>query len=55
MADKSISPEELARKLTALHEAKAKATAVRAAAQKELKELLTARQEALLVQSGMLE
>lgn len=55
VADKSTPPEELAKKLTALHEAKDKALAARTAAQKDLKDLLTARQEAILVQSGMLE
>jgi hypothetical protein len=55
VADKSTPPEELAKKLAALREAKEKAIAARAAAQKELKELLTARQEAILVQNGMLE
>jgi hypothetical protein len=55
VADKATPPEELTRKLNALHEAKEKAKAARLEAQKDLKELLTARQEALLVQSGLLE
>lgn len=55
VADKATPPEELAKKLAALHEAKEKAAAARTAAQKDLKDLLTARQEAILVQNGMLE
>jgi len=55
VADKATPPEELAKKLAALHEAKEKAAAARVAAQKDLKDLLTARQEAILVQNGMLE
>ncbi len=55
VADKATPPEDLAKKLAALHEAKEKAAAARTAAQKDLKDLLTARQEAILVQNGMLE
>jgi hypothetical protein len=54
LADKSASPEDIARKLAALHEAKEKAKVERAAAEKELKELLTARQEAILVSTGLI-
>ena len=42
-------------KLAALREAKEKAKTQLTAAQKELKELLTRRQEAILVNSGILE
>jgi hypothetical protein len=52
--DKSASSEDIGKKLTALHEAKEKAKADRATAEKELKELLTARQEAILVSSGLI-
>jgi hypothetical protein len=55
VADKATPADELAKKLAALHDAKAKAQAARTAAQKEVKDLLTARQEAILVQNGMLE
>ena len=47
--------EEIGRKLTALREAREKARAELAAAQKELKELITVRQEAVLVSMGTLE
>jgi hypothetical protein len=47
--------EELTKKLAAYREARAKAREELAAAQKELKELLTAKQEVTLVVEGMLE
>lgn len=49
------SAEEIDQKLAALREARAKAQANLDAARKELKELLTAKQEANLVLMGMLE
>jgi hypothetical protein len=53
--DKGSTAETLASKVTALREAKEKAKADVTAAQKELRELLTARQEAVLVSSGVLD
>ena len=53
--DKGATAEQLAAKVTALREAKEKAKADIATAQKELRELLTARQEAVLVSSGILD
>jgi len=53
--NKSASSEEIGKKLTALREAREKAKADLVAAQKDLKELLTQRQEATLVMMGMLE
>lgn len=53
--NKEATPEQIKEKLTALREAKAKAKENLLAAQKELTELLTARQEAVLVQNGTLE
>lgn len=55
LENRNTSAEELTRRLTALREARAKAQAELVAAQKGLKELLTARQEAVLVQNGMLD
>lgn len=55
VADKSTSPEDIAKKLANLREAKEKAKAELAAAQKELRELLSARQEATLVTNGILD
>lgn len=52
---KDAPPEDIKKKLTAYREARDKARAELQAAQKELKELVTARQEALLVMRGMLE
>jgi len=54
VADKATPPEELTKKIAALREAKAKAKANLAAAQKDLRELLSARQEATLISSGIL-
>jgi len=55
LENKSATPEEIKAKLTALREARAKAREAVATAQKELKEVLTQRQEAVLVNMGMLE
>ena len=49
------SADEIGRKLTALREAREKARVELVAAQKELKELVTVRQEAVLVSMGMLD
>src|SRR5436309_1881660 len=51
--NKSASADEISAKLTALRDARTKARADLEAAQKELKEVLTARQEAVLVSMGM--
>jgi hypothetical protein len=53
--DKSTPPAVLAQKLSALRAARDQAKADTAAAQKELKELLTQRQEAIMVNRGLLE
>jgi len=53
--NKSATPDDIKAKLTALRDAKTKAKADLAKAQDDLKELLTARQEAVLVGFGMLE
>jgi hypothetical protein len=55
LENKDTPAEEITKKLSALREARDKARADVAAAQKELKEVLTARQEAVLVTMGMLE
>lgn len=55
LANKEAKPEEIAAALTALREAKAAARAELEKAQKDLKEVLTARQEAQLVTFGMLD
>ena len=55
LENKDTPAEEISKKLTALREAREKGRAELAAAQKELKEVLTARQEAVLVTFGMLE
>ena len=55
VADKAAAPDEINKKLAALREAREKAKADLTAAQKELKELLSARQEAILVTNGLLE
>jgi hypothetical protein len=52
---KDAPADEINAKLAALREARAKAKADLEAAQKELKEVLTARQEAVLVSMGTLE
>jgi peptidoglycan hydrolase CwlO-like protein len=53
--NKDTPAEDIAKKLAALREARDKARADLAAVQKELKEVLTQRQEAVLVTMGMLE
>jgi Spy/CpxP family protein refolding chaperone len=53
--DKSSSADAITAKVTALREAREKAKADIAAAQKELRELLTARQEAVLISGGILD
>ena len=55
MDNKDAAPETIAKKLTSLREARDKARKDVADAQKELKEVLTQRQEAVLVMNGMLE
>jgi hypothetical protein len=55
VADKGTSPEDLSKKIAALREAKEKAKNDLAAAQKELRELLSARQEAVLITNGILD
>jgi peptidoglycan hydrolase CwlO-like protein len=55
LENKDTPAEEITKKLTALREAREKARAELAAAQKDLKEVLTPRQEAVLVTFGMLE
>jgi hypothetical protein len=55
LENKDTPAAEIATKLTALREARDKARADLAAVQKELKEVLTQRQEAVLVTMGMLE
>jgi hypothetical protein len=55
LEDKSMSAEEITRRLTVYREAREKSRADRAAAQKELKDVLSARQEAVLVSSGLLD
>lgn len=53
--NKSASSDDITKKLAALREAREKARTALQAAQKDLKELCTPRQEAMLVMSGMLE
>ena len=53
--DKNAAPETIAKKLAGLREAREKARKDVADAQKDLKEILTQRQEAVLVINGMLE
>jgi Spy/CpxP family protein refolding chaperone len=53
--NKDASADEINAKLAALREARAKAKTELEAAQKELKEVLTARQEAVFVSMGTLE
>jgi hypothetical protein len=51
----SASTEQIAAKLTALRQAREKAASDLAAARKDLKDVLTARQEALLVTMNYLD
>jgi hypothetical protein len=55
LSNKDASAEQINAKLTALREAREKAKATLAAAQKDLKEVLTQRQEAVLVMRGYLD
>ena len=55
LENKDASPDDIKAKLTALREAREKAKTELAAAQKELKDVLTQRQEATLVNMSMLE
>lgn len=55
LEDKNAAPETIAKKLAAMREAREKARKDVADAQKDLKEILTQRQEAVLVMNGMLE
>ena len=55
LENQNASAQEINAKLTALREARTKAKANLEAAQKELKEVLTARQEAVFVSMGQLE
>ena len=55
LENKDTPADEIAKKLAAYREARDKGRAQVAAAQKELKEILTQRQEAALVNMGMLE
>lgn len=55
LADKEAKSEQVKTALQALRDAKAKAKASLEAAQKDLREVLTTRQEAQLVMMGMLE
>ena len=53
--NKDSKPEEIKAKLTALRDAREKAKLTLASAQKDLKDLLTQRQEAVLVNMGFLD
>jgi hypothetical protein len=53
--NKDASADDIAKKLTALRDARDKARAELLATQKDLKEILTQRQEAVLVMMGQLE
>jgi hypothetical protein len=55
LENKDAKPEEIKTKLDTLRSARAEARTQLAAAQQELRGLLTQRQEAVLVESGMLE
>lgn len=55
LENKDASADDIKAKLAALREARAKTRADLEAARKELKEVLTQRQEAVLVTNGMLE
>ena len=55
LENKDTSPEDIDKKLAALREAREKARGELQAAQKDLKDVLTKRQEAVLVTMGMLE
>jgi hypothetical protein len=53
--NKDASADDIAKKLTALRDAREKSKAELQAAQKDLKEILTQRQEAVLVMMGQME
>ena len=55
LEDKAASEDQIKQKLAAYREARDKARTELASAQKELKEILMPRQEAVLVSSGMLD
>ena len=55
LEDKAASEDQIKQKLAAFREARDKARTELASAQKELKEILMPRQEAVLVTNGMLE
>jgi hypothetical protein len=55
LEDKAASEDQIKQKLTAFREARDKARTELASLQKELKEVLMPRQEAVLVNSGMLD
>jgi Spy/CpxP family protein refolding chaperone len=55
LENKDATAEQIQAKLTAFREAREKAKATLVSAQKELKEVLTQRQEAVLVSMGMLD
>lgn len=55
LENKDSTPDQIKAKLTALRDARAKSREELTVAQNELKELLTQRQEAVLVSMGMLE
>jgi hypothetical protein len=55
LADKDATADDIKAKLAALRDAREKVKADLQASQKELKEILTQRQEAVLVTNGMLE
>jgi hypothetical protein len=55
LENSSASPEEIKTKLTAVRQAREKAKADLAAAQADLKKILTVRQEAVLVEMGQLD
>jgi Spy/CpxP family protein refolding chaperone len=54
LGSKEAKPDDIKSKLTALREARSKAQADLSKAQDQLREVLTARQEAVLVMSGLL-
>jgi len=54
LENQSASPDEIKKNLTALREAREKAKQELAAAQQELRQILTVRQEAQLVMMGQL-
>jgi Spy/CpxP family protein refolding chaperone len=55
LENESTSPDEVKKQLTAVRQAREKAKQELAAAQQDLKQILTVKQEALLVTMGMLD